>query len=125
MIRNYKFYIVIIIALFFTSFLLLNSTQIKVFNNKTYHSYIINIMSELNIGDEREKIEKIMCSFENSQIRLVKEADKKWVIETPLEFGASNWILIIDFYDNKITSLRIRTEDSVLNKPHDAPPDKG
>jgi hypothetical protein len=47
-----------------------------------------------------------------------------WAFETPLEFGARNWILVVSFGNDKVDGIGIRTADSLKDKPHGAPPDR-
>ena len=56
---------------------------------------------------------------------LISEQEKTDLrIETPLTFGAKNWILHLAFEDQKLTSLKVRTKDSAQLRPHGpAPPD--
>ena len=48
----------------------------------------------------------------------------EWEVETPLEFGAGNWLLLIELRGSKVVALRVRTEDSTQRRPEAAPPDK-
>lgn len=41
---------------------------------------------------------------------------KTWEIMTPLEFGAENWVLWIEFEDEKVRALKIRTLDGPPQK---------
>jgi hypothetical protein len=45
-----------------------------------------------------------------------------WRIDTPLEFGASNWTLDIEFDDGHVSAVRVRTADGP--PPRDGPKDK-
>jgi hypothetical protein len=47
-----------------------------------------------------------------------------WFVSTPLEFGAKNWVLLVDVVDGRVTTVRIRTEDGVHDHPAQAPTDK-
>jgi hypothetical protein len=45
--------------------------------------------------------------------------------EAPLEFGARNWVLYLQFEQERLSGARVRTEDSVFEHPAQAPPDLG
>ena len=47
------------------------------------------------------------------------------VVSAPLEFGARNWMLYLQFNSDRLSSARIRTEDSAYEHPEEAPPDLG
>jgi hypothetical protein len=47
-----------------------------------------------------------------------------WYVSTPLEFGAKNWVLVVDAVDGRVTAVRIRTEDGLHDHPAQAPSDK-
>ena len=41
-----------------------------------------------------------------------------------LEFGAGNWLLVIQFQGEQVSALRVRTADGDHDHPAEAPPDK-
>jgi hypothetical protein len=49
---------------------------------------------------------------------------KAWVVTAPYEFGAKNWILLIDISDDRVARVRVRTGDGIHDHPAQAPPDK-
>jgi hypothetical protein len=53
------------------------------------------------------------------------QATNTCVAEAPSEFGARNWMLYLQFHDNRLSAVRIRTADSALEHPETAPPDVG
>ena len=55
-------------------------------------------------------------------LRLFAERPTRWSIETPLELGARNWGLSVEFEDGKVTAVRVRTSDGP--KPKGGPEDK-
>ena len=44
-------------------------------------------------------------------------------VRTPLELGASNWSLLLDFDNEKLAAIAIRSDDSLLRLPLGAPDD--
>jgi len=59
----------------------------------------------------------------NPRSNIVSDAEIR--LGTPIEFGASNWILILTFSDGKLAAARVRTEDNINRKykPVGAPED--
>jgi hypothetical protein len=45
------------------------------------------------------------------------------VLETPGRFGARNWLLYVDWKGDAVHCLRVRTADSMQERPRDAPAD--
>lgn len=57
-------------------------------------------------------------------LTLHESSSTEWGVETPIEFGAKNWVLYIEFKDSRVAALRVRTADSKNEHPKSAPPDK-
>jgi len=82
-------------------------------------------MNNLQIGDPKEKVEQIYNKYKSRSLKLEKlDIDNEWFITMPYEFGATDWILWIEFENNKVISLKIRLSDSKDFKPKDSPLDK-
>lgn len=111
----------ILVVIIFLAYYQMSSARQR---HESYHAALVKIMTQLNIGDSRLNVELLVGALQDTHIRLVKEARDEWIIKTPLEYGASNWILVVNFVGDKISLLRVRTEDSIANRPYDAPPDK-
>jgi hypothetical protein len=47
-----------------------------------------------------------------------------WSAAAPLEFGAGNWVVLIEFQGEHVSALRVRTADGVHHHPTGAPADK-
>jgi hypothetical protein len=45
-------------------------------------------------------------------------------LETPLTFGAKNWVVYIVFEGDVVAAVLVRTEDSPRLRPKDAPGDR-
>jgi len=85
---------------------------------------IISLMNKLQVGDTAEDVESAVRLHRAARLQLVKNSRDAWTVTTPLEFGATNWLLYIDFRNQRVVRLRIRTEDSIDFKPPEAPADK-
>ena len=51
--------------------------------------------------------------------------DADVVAATPLEFGATNWLVWIVVKEGQVTAVRFRTADSLKFKPPGSPADRG
>ena len=87
-------------------------------------SEIRSLARALEIGMTRDEFEHV---FENGSFVMLSmqlSSNDNLLIRTPLQWGAANWVMWVTFSDNKITSIRIRTQDSMNEKPRGAPDDK-
>jgi hypothetical protein len=41
--------------------------------------------------------------------------NEKLVVKTPIEFGATNWILLVEFREARVSALKVRTEKKRRN----------
>jgi len=57
-------------------------------------------------------------------LTLREDSPVEWGVEAPIETGAKNWVLYIEFKDSKVAALRVRTADSKNEHPKSAPPDQ-
>jgi hypothetical protein len=92
---------------------------------REYRAKISALTSEVrdhhaDIGDLRQLLNE--PRFQGLTLR--QESPTEWIVETPSEFGAKNWILYVELSDSRITTLRVRTLDSNNVRPEGAPPDK-
>jgi len=95
------------------------------FRNVENKKIMNTIMFNLNIGDSKETVTSILDTHnKTSNLSLDKTGLEQWIIRMPMEFGARSWRLLIDFEGNKITQLRIRTDDNDIIKPKGALDDK-
>lgn len=75
-------------------------------------------------GMARSDAERETKSGRYPHLTFYYDEDTGWVVVAPYEFGAKNWMLLIDVAAGRVTRLRVRTGDSINEHPADAPPDK-
>ena len=93
---------------------------------REYRSKITALASELNSPQRNsDDVRRLLRQPRFQGLNLRDESPSLWTVETPLEFGARNWVLFIELHDSKVVALRVRTIDSMNERPHDAPPDSG
>jgi len=83
-----------------------------------------NIMNDINIGDSVDLVKKVYVKNKTESLEFNNKDPNFWTIGMPLEFGAGDWILFINFKDQVVKELRMRTSDGHENKPEGAPNDK-
>ncbi|MGZ8920269.1 MAG: hypothetical protein ACXW3L_04735 [Limisphaerales bacterium] len=71
---------------------------------------------------EVDEVRELFQKYSTQQLRLHDERPEDWVIRMPMEFGASDWKLFLDFRDGKAVGVRLRTADEP--PPRNGPPDK-
>ncbi|MFC1703331.1 hypothetical protein ACFL1E_00915 [Candidatus Omnitrophota bacterium] len=118
------------VSLFVIVLLAGNTLFLNKILNQDDKKALITIMENLQIGDEKERVENIFSRHRTDALELKKSEDyegweeNQWLIQMPVEFGATDWILWIEFVDEKVASLKIRLHDSKDLKPKGTPPDK-
>jgi hypothetical protein len=75
-------------------------------------------------GMNRAEAERETTSGRYPHLTFFNDTDQGWVVTTPYEFGATNWMLLIDVEEDRVTKMRIRTDDGIDDHPVQAPPDK-
>lgn len=51
------------------------------------------------------------------------ELEDTWAVQTPLRFDAENWVVWIDFMDDRVARVRVRIYDNAFVRPEAGPPD--
>jgi hypothetical protein len=86
---------------------------------------LVAFTSELSLGMTRDEVRR-RFSAKSRSFRDLQEVDGKVaLVGTPLTFGATNWQAWLDFTDQRLSSVRIRTLDGEHSKPNGSPPDVG
>ncbi len=87
---------------------------------------LVNCARNIEIGDQIEKVEKLLANLKSVSVRTNRlENDFKVVrVNTPLAFGAKNWVLLVLFFRDRVVACGFRTNDSVAERPRDAPNDR-
>jgi hypothetical protein len=84
---------------------------------------IVALMSEVSKHPTNQEVRRLLSESRFQGLTLSQEPNEL-VVETPIEFGAKNWVLYMEVNDSRVISLRVRTADSVKEHPVGAPPDK-
>jgi hypothetical protein len=85
---------------------------------------ILRLFSAIQTGMTRSDFSALMDSPEFKNLQVFEIPKDSILIRTPLEWGAANWVIWLDFRESRLARARIRTQDSENEKPKGAPPDK-
>ena len=69
------------------------------------------------------ELKTLLSNQKYSKLELDDRSPVLWAVETPIRFGAKNWIMYADINGSKILAVRIRTMDSDKDHPEEAPAD--
>ena len=128
----FKKKLVILIGMFFL--LVSLSTGVYVFGILGWDGFSTRAQRELWREKSRRLIEDTHLGMTEEDVLKISE-NYGWINEriiireteirlyNPIEFGASNWVIIFGFSDGKLSSVRVRTEDIINDNPRYKPKD--
>lgn len=99
--------------------------------NEVFHSHksnvpnrkaLLEIRERIGIGASQAEVLSAYWQHRTDVLRLFADRPTDWIITMPLEFGASDWNMRIEFKDGRVTAVRVRTSDGP--QPKDGPMDK-
>jgi hypothetical protein len=94
-------------------------------NQEEFHEKITALTAELSQRQRgNDELRRLFNESRFQGLSLEDDSPSEWVVETPTEFGATNWVLYVEVSDSKIVTLRIRTADSRNVHPTGAPADR-
>lgn len=80
--------------------------------------------ARVQLGASSSEIRTLIGESEFRHLKLRQVDSNSFLVQTPLEWGARNWVLWIEVKNDKVTALRIRFHDDKNGRPDEAPPDK-
>jgi hypothetical protein len=99
-------------------------SPITFLSRNKYRAEIRGLYERLQPGMARAQVQTAVKSANYPNLEFTSDDTQTWLVSTPLEFGAQNWVLLIEFAGEHVSALRVRTPDSYRNHPPEAPPDK-
>jgi hypothetical protein len=90
--------------------------------NAPHREALLQIRDAVSMGASRDDVLAAYWRFRSNALTLRQETATDWLISMPLEFGARDWLLLIEFRDDRVTAVRVRTSDGPA--PDDGPTDK-
>ncbi len=89
-----------------------------------WQSISIDLIKDVKLGFNTEQVIRIAKEHGFSEKQMHKK-DSEIRIYTPIEFGASNWVIRLGFSDDKLIYTKVRLEDNIESEylPKGAPED--
>lgn len=91
-------------------------------SNEPHRAALVQIQDAVALGASHADVLAAYWRHRTDSLRLFADRPTDWVISMPLEFGASDWKLLIEFENGRVTTVRVRTADGP--PPKDGPKDK-
>lgn len=80
--------------------------------------------SRLHLGDSMEEARASLPDGMFSNLTARTDSSGVLVISTPYQLGAGNWMLLLEFDERGLKSMRYRYKDNAARRPLESPPDK-
>ena len=116
-----------IVAMLLTGFFLIGSGVTMIFlveHCAGRRVDLVRVGEHVSIGQPIDEVVRMIESQSGTTVLKWSSSSRRIVVETPYEFGASNWILYIGLADGRVTSVHYRTADSDDFRPRHSPPDR-
>jgi hypothetical protein len=91
-------------------------------SNEPNRAALLQIHSAVALGASHAEVLAVYWQHRTNSLYLDADRPADWAISMPLEWGASDWRLLIAFQDGKAISIQMRTSDGP--PPDDGPMDK-
>lgn len=88
------------------------------------NAQLIAIYEVAEVGNSLSQLKEKAAQMPQSWISASHYQDEI-IFSAPFKFGSTAWLLRIQSEKDKITCVKIHTEDSINYHPQTAPPDKG
>jgi hypothetical protein len=87
---------------------------------------ILWVYNNLELGKTKTDVKNLfkVKNENNNLLKLYSNNSDKWIVHSPYEFGATDWVLGLEFSSDHLVSVKIRLSDSARFKPKESPPDK-
>ena len=94
-------------------------------NRERYRGEVRTLYENVQPGMSKEQVRHEMDSGKYPDLDFHRDG-QLWLGSAPLEFGAGNWVLAIEFRGEQVSAIRIRKGDGLqdFHHPVEAPPDK-
>jgi hypothetical protein len=86
---------------------------------------LVAFTSELKLGMSQADVRARLKTARTTFLVSTDVDPSLTFVETPLTFGAGNWVAWLDFTRGQLSSVRIRITDGQAFKPEGSPPDVG
>lgn len=69
-------------------------------------------------------VERAFLTNNFTRLKLKTVMEDRMLVQTPVEWGAVNWVLLIESKNGRVQAVRVRLQDSFTMRPENAPHDK-
>jgi hypothetical protein len=83
------------------------------------------IHRDIALGDTYEAAQETFYRHRTNATKLLVLEPQLLRVNTPLELGARNWVLLVEFEDGKVSAVRMRESDFASTSPKIPPPPGG
>jgi len=90
--------------------------------NPLNRAALLSLQMGLEPGQPAEVVREKFRAIGNAALRLHENSPRDWFVRMPMEWGGSDWLLLVEFTDGKVSAIRVRNSDGV--QPAGAPQDK-
>jgi hypothetical protein len=87
--------------------------------NQPHRAALLQIHDAIEIDASHAEVLAAYWQHRSDALKLHADQPDAWIIRMPLEFGAGDWILQIDFQDGTVSAVRVLTSDGP--PPKDGP----
>jgi hypothetical protein len=91
-------------------------------SNAPNRTALVQLHRAIQLDASASEVRDLFQRYATPQLTLHDERPSDWQIRMPMEFGASDWKLLLDFQDGRVIRVRLLTADGP--PPEDGPPDK-
>jgi hypothetical protein len=91
---------------------------------RAVRSEITGLYDAMALGLTWEQARSVVERRISSHLTLHELSRTNWIVQSSMEDGARNWDLWIEFQDAQVSAVMVRSADSRLFHPPDAPVDK-
>jgi membrane protein implicated in regulation of membrane protease activity len=94
-------------------------------HREQYRGEVRALYDSVHLGMNKQMVAQEMAAAKYPHLDFHKEGEL-WSASAPLQFGAGNWVLVVEFRGDEVFAVRVRTADGVekIHHPEDAPVDK-
>jgi hypothetical protein len=83
---------------------------------------LVQLHQAIQLGSSASDVRHLFRQHATPQLKLHDDNPAEWHVRMPMEFGATDWKLLLDFRDGKIVQVRLLMADGP--PPKDGPPHK-
>jgi hypothetical protein len=90
--------------------------------NEPNRQALVQLHQAIQLGASSTDVRDLFQQHATRQLKLNESNPDLWHVRMPMEFGATDWTLLLDFRDGKVTGVRLHTADGP--PPKSGPPHK-